>query len=126
MDFSPIISQVVGVLWYLIPLAVLAAIVTSPLKTLESLLGLNEQQVYSVIVFVGAGTFKTEMPENVMCGGGYARYPRSSRKRSLCMGALVSTQLQEGNRWYHSIQPQQSVWIGRIILANRRRASVLH
>jgi len=33
-------------------------------KTLESLLGLNEQQVHSVIVFIGDSTFKTEMPSN--------------------------------------------------------------
>ena len=46
-------------------------------KTLESLLGLNEQQVHSVIVFIGDSTFKTEIPENVTYGGGYARYIRS-------------------------------------------------
>jgi restriction system protein len=46
-------------------------------KTLESLLGLNEQQVHSVIIFVGDSTFKTEMPENVTYGGGYARYIKS-------------------------------------------------
>jgi hypothetical protein len=170
MDYSPIISQFAGVLWYLIPLAVLVAIVKSPwfkglmgefivnlsvkwmldkskyhliknvtlptedgttqidhiivsvfgvfvvetknmkgwifgsqnqktwtqkiykhsskfqnplhqnykhVKTLESLLGLNEQQVHSVIVFIGDSTFKTEMPENVTYGGGYARYIKS-------------------------------------------------
>lgn len=46
-------------------------------KTLESLLGLNERQVHSVVVFVGDSTFKTEMPENVTYGGGYARYIKS-------------------------------------------------
>jgi predicted RNA-binding Zn-ribbon protein involved in translation (DUF1610 family) len=46
-------------------------------KTLESLLGLNERQVHSVIVFVGDSTFKTEMPENVTYGGGYAKYIKS-------------------------------------------------
>lgn len=48
-------------------------------KTLESLLGLNNQQVHSVIVFVGDSTFKTAMPENVTYGGGYARYIKSKR-----------------------------------------------
>ena len=48
-------------------------------KTLESLLGLNEQQVHSVIVFVGDSTFKSEMPENVTYGGGYARYIKSMK-----------------------------------------------
>lgn len=46
-------------------------------KTLESLLGLNERQLHSVVVFVGDSTFKTEMPENVTYGGGYARYIKS-------------------------------------------------
>jgi predicted RNA-binding Zn-ribbon protein involved in translation (DUF1610 family) len=47
------------------------------LKTLGSLLGLNDQQLHSVIVFVGDSTFKTKMPENVTYGGGYARYIKS-------------------------------------------------
>ncbi|MDP2417341.1 MAG: NERD domain-containing protein, partial [Hydrogenophaga sp.] len=47
------------------------------LKTLETLLGLTEQQLHSVIVFIGDSTFKTEMPENVTYGGGYARYIKS-------------------------------------------------
>ena len=34
-------------------------------KTLESLLGLTDKQIYSVIVFIGDSTFKTDMPENV-------------------------------------------------------------
>ena len=46
-------------------------------KALESFLGLNEQQVHSVIVFVGDSIFKTEMPENVTYGGGYAKYIKS-------------------------------------------------
>ena len=172
MDFSPMISQIVGALWYLIPIALLAGILKSPwfkgvvgefivnfsakllldkekyhlvknvtlptedgstqidhvivsefgvfvvetknmkgwifgspkqktwtqkiykhssqfqnplhqnykhVKTLESLLGLNNQQVHSVIVFVGDSTFKTAMPENVTYGGGYARYIKSKR-----------------------------------------------
>ncbi len=34
-------------------------------KTLESLLNLEEEQIFSVVVFVGDSTFKTDMPENV-------------------------------------------------------------
>jgi hypothetical protein len=172
MDFSPIINQIVGALWYLIPIAILAGVFKSPwfkgivgefivnlsakllldkekyhliknvtlptedgstqidhvivsefgvfvvetknmkgwifgspnqrtwtqkiykhsskfqnplhqnykhVKTLESLLGLDEQQVHSVIVFVGDSTFKTEMPENVTYGGGYVRYIKSKK-----------------------------------------------
>lgn len=43
-------------------------------KTLESLLELNEQQLHSLVVFVGDSTFKTPMPDNVTYGGGYIRY----------------------------------------------------
>ncbi len=170
MDFSPIISQVVGVLWYLIPLGILAAILKSawfkgvvgefvvnlsaklfldkdkyhliknvtlptgegstqidhvivskfgvfvietknfkgwifgspnrktwtqqlykrknkfqnPLhqnykhtKTLGELLGLSDSQIFSVVVFVGDSTFKTEMPENVTYARGYIRFIKS-------------------------------------------------
>ena len=49
-------------------------------KTLESLLGLSDRQVHSVIVFVGESTFKTEMPENVTHGRGYARYIKSKKE----------------------------------------------
>jgi predicted RNA-binding Zn-ribbon protein involved in translation (DUF1610 family) len=46
-------------------------------KTLESLLGLNDQQIHSVVVFVGDSTFKTDMPENVTYGKGYIRFIKS-------------------------------------------------
>jgi restriction system protein len=49
-------------------------------KTLESLLGLNDFQIFSVVVFVGDSTFKTEMPENVTYGRGYIRYVKSKTK----------------------------------------------
>jgi restriction system protein len=52
-------------------------------KTLESMLGLNEHQIHSVIVFVGGSTFKTEMPENVTCGEGYAKYIKSKTTQVL-------------------------------------------
>lgn len=43
-------------------------------KTLQSLLGLNKDQLESVIVFVGESEFKTEMPDNVTNISGCARY----------------------------------------------------
>jgi len=49
-------------------------------KTLESLLSLSDEQIQSVIVFVGDSTFKTEMPENVTYGGGYIRYIKSKEQ----------------------------------------------
>jgi len=52
-------------------------------KTLESLLGLNDQQIHSVITFVGGSTFKTEMPENVTYGAEYISYIKSKQKEVL-------------------------------------------
>ena len=46
-------------------------------KTLEGLLGIPLKSVFSVVVFVGDSTFKTEMPENVTYAGGYVRYIKS-------------------------------------------------
>ena len=43
-------------------------------RTLQSLLGLNDEQIFSVIAFVGDATFKTPMPENVTHGNGFLRY----------------------------------------------------
>ncbi|MFZ4699892.1 MAG: NERD domain-containing protein [Candidatus Methylumidiphilus sp.] len=48
-------------------------------KTLESSLGLNGNQIHSVIVFVGDCMFKTEMPENVTYAGGFIRFVKSKR-----------------------------------------------
>lgn len=53
------------------------------IKTLESLLELNEEQIFSVVVFVGDSTFKTEMPENVTYGKGYIRYIKSKNQSVL-------------------------------------------
>ena len=49
------------------------------MKTLQALLGLGDQQVHSVVVFVGGSTFKTPLPENVTQGLGYVRYIKSKK-----------------------------------------------
>jgi len=48
-------------------------------KTLQQLLGLKDNQVHSLVVFIGESTFKTEMPENVTSGWGYAKYIKSKK-----------------------------------------------
>jgi len=173
MDFSPIIQQVFGALWYLIPLAILAGILKSPwfkgltgeflvntaarlflpkdeyhlikdvtlptdsgttqidhiivsrygvfvietknmkgwifgsanqktwtqkiykhtnkfqnplhqnykhIKTLEALLDIPASAIFSLVVFVGDSTFKTEMPTNVVYASGYIRYIKARQK----------------------------------------------
>ncbi len=46
-------------------------------KVLGTLLGLSDEQIFSVVVFVGDSTFKTAMPENVTYGMGYIRFIKS-------------------------------------------------
>jgi len=61
-------------------------------KTIQSLLGLNDQQVHSVVVFVGESTFKTEMPENVTYGFGYIRFIKSKNKLVLYAASYLITE----------------------------------
>ena len=49
-------------------------------KVLGNLLGLNDNQIFSVVVFVGDSTFKTEMPENITYGMGYIRFIKSKKQ----------------------------------------------
>ena len=49
-------------------------------ETLKSLLELTDQQIFSVVVFVGSSTFKTEMPNNVISGPGLIRYIESKNR----------------------------------------------
>lgn len=58
-------------------------------KTLESLLGLSDQQIHSLIVFVGESTFKTEMPANVTHGIGYIRFIKSKTTTVLTAGEVT-------------------------------------
>ena len=46
-------------------------------QTLQSALELDQEKVFSVVVFVGDSSFKTPMPENVVYGGGYIRFIKS-------------------------------------------------
>ncbi|QCU90545.1 nuclease-related domain-containing protein [Thiomicrorhabdus sediminis] len=46
-------------------------------KTLQSLLELDDSEIHSVVVFIGDSDFKTDMPENVTYGFGYIRFIKS-------------------------------------------------
>ncbi|BBO67824.1 DNA-binding protein [Desulfosarcina alkanivorans] len=50
-------------------------------KTLKSLLALTDQQIFSVVVFVGSSTFKTKMPDNVIKGPGLMKYIKSKKQQ---------------------------------------------
>ena len=49
--------------------------------TLKAFLELNDQQIFSVVAFVGNCTFKTEMPDNVVNGSGLIRYIKSKDRQ---------------------------------------------
>ncbi len=74
-------------------------------KTLEQLLGLNDEQIHSLIVFVGDSTFKTEMPENITYGSGYLRYIKSKKEPLLTKEkAFEVLELIESNRLSRSFK----------------------
>jgi restriction system protein len=49
------------------------------LRTLEEMLNIGRDKLFSVIVFVGKSKFKTSMPENVVQSGHYLRYIKSKK-----------------------------------------------
>lgn len=57
-------------------------------KALAAALEVPEAMIHSVVVFVGASTFKTPMPANVTEGGGVVRYIRSFREPVLSADAV--------------------------------------
>jgi predicted RNA-binding Zn-ribbon protein involved in translation (DUF1610 family) len=50
-------------------------------KTLQALLELNDEQLHSVVVFIGDSTFKCKLPDNVTYGMGYIRYIKSKQDK---------------------------------------------
>lgn len=62
--------------------------------TLRSLLGLNENQIHSLVVFIGDSTFKTEMPDNVTCGDGYSRYIKSKTEKVLTESQVMKIKIK--------------------------------
>lgn len=48
-------------------------------KAFQQLLGVSNEQIHSLIVFVGKSTFKTEMPENVTREKEYLNFIRSKK-----------------------------------------------
>lgn len=49
------------------------------IKTIESILDIDQNKIFSVIVFVGDSTFKTDMPENVTYASGLISYILSKK-----------------------------------------------
>ena len=51
------------------------------IKTIENTLGIDQDKIFSVIVFAGDSEFKTKMPENVKQGIGYIDYIKSKNQK---------------------------------------------
>lgn len=74
-------------------------------KTLQSLLSLEENQIHSVVVFIGDSTFKTAMPDNVTYGMSYIRYILSKTEKVLTPQAVLEiTQIIETGRLARSLK----------------------
>jgi predicted RNA-binding Zn-ribbon protein involved in translation (DUF1610 family) len=52
-------------------------------KTIESLLELEADKVFSIVTFVGESTFKTKMPKNVTHGGKFISFIKSQTNKLL-------------------------------------------
>lgn len=70
-------------------------------KTVEEILGVPPETVHSVVAFMGDGTFKTPMPDNVTRGIGYINYIKrhtssvfSEQQLQTLVDALESGRLQ--------------------------------
>jgi len=78
------------------------------LKTLQQLLGLRDDQIHSVVVFVGDSIFKTAMPENVTYSGGYLPYIKSFREPVMDTGQVEEIMQQiEAGRLVPSLKTQR-------------------
>ncbi len=58
------------------------------LKALESCLNINADSIFSLIVFIGDSTFKTDMPSNVTYAGGCIKYIKSKSIELLSPGQV--------------------------------------
>ena len=52
-------------------------------KALQSMLGLKDNQIHSIVVFTGKSIFKTDMPANITKGLGFIRFIKSKKVRVL-------------------------------------------
>jgi len=66
-------------------------------KALQDLFGLDDDQIHSLVVFVGDSKFKTPMPENVTYGGGYIRYIKSKRRLMLLPSKVEAIEQEIAN-----------------------------
>ena len=68
------------------------------IKVFKSLLELSEEQLHSLIVFVGDSKFKTKMPANVTYGMGYIKFIKSKKQPVLEESEVkrITEKIEEG------------------------------
>ena len=68
------------------------------IKTIQNALGIDQDKIFSVIVFAGDSEFKTKMPENVRQGIGYIDYIKSKIKKILSKDEVskIISQIESG------------------------------
>ena len=95
-------------------------------KTLQALLGLRDDQVYSVVVFVGNSTFKTKMPEHVTHGAGLIRYIKSKHQPVFTQNDIkqISQNIQQGRLTPSMKTNREHVKHVQQILAEKTRVDV--
>jgi len=62
-------------------------------KTLETLLKIDKNKIFSIITFVGDSTFKTEMPLNVTYAGGFIKFINSKTMKLLSEQEVININL---------------------------------
>ncbi len=63
-------------------------------KTLESLLKIDKDKIFSIITFVGNSTFKTEMPVNVTYAGGFIKFINSKTMKLFSEQEVININLR--------------------------------
>jgi len=68
------------------------------IKTIQNALDIDQDKIFSVIVFAGESEFKTKMPENVRQGIGYIDYIKSKTKKVLSKDEVskIISQIESG------------------------------
>lgn len=61
------------------------------IKTLEKILNISPEKIFSVIVFVGDATFKTPMPANVTYPRGYIKFIKAQKNMILSEAEVQKT-----------------------------------
>jgi len=58
------------------------------IKTIANILNINDEKIFSIIVFAGESTFKTDMPKNVIEGNKFIKYIKSKQIKIFSYGEV--------------------------------------